>query len=92
MNQVFGFVGEATVEIARFLRRNPFVNQVFGFGENRDCETGDQHKSRNPFVNQVFGFTSCLQEARLATGNMSQSLRESGLWFPATFQTGTATP
>ena len=35
--------------------RNPFVVQVFGFGNSRQQNNHSPH-SRNPFVVQVFGF------------------------------------
>jgi len=36
--------------------RNPFVNQVFGFGHLQGGGGEMMTSSRNPFVNQVFGF------------------------------------
>ena len=61
--------------------RNPFVNQVFGFQYlQQKLITLADDAGRNPFVNQVFGFefkALCAKEGK----SMSQSLRESGLWF-----------
>jgi hypothetical protein len=81
VNQVFGFPGDNDDGLCRSFQSQSFVNQVLVSDWEPTIKAA--HLSRNPFVNLVFGFVclfSIFKEP--AEVRRSQSLRESGLWFP----------
>jgi len=83
VNQVFGFRARWRWKWrAKCARRNPFVNQVFGFTRGRRHWSHDAAQSQSLRESGLW-FPAYQGSDNEPDGAVSQSLRESGLWFPS---------